>query len=121
MLSSGLVLVQSTSCSSLGSELRLRRPSSATTTRSSIRTPSPGHHLVYRPCLLAGLAGGEGAGAVGAVAVQLRSHVEDDELAATDRPLARLGVREGAVGTGGDDRREGRLGAELADAGFGRA
>ena len=70
---------------------------------------------------LARVADGEGAGAVGAVAVELRPHVEDDQLAAADLVLARLGVRQGAVGPGGDDRRERGVAAELADPRFGGA
>src|SRR6476620_3944152 len=77
--------------------------------------------LVDRSALLAGVAGGEGAGAVRAVAVELGAHGEDDELAAADLALARLGVRQSAVGAGGDDRRERGIAPELADPGFGGA
>src|SRR3954469_6851484 len=61
------------------------------------------HGLVDGAGGLAGIAGGKGAGAIGAVAVQLRAHVEDDQLGAADLALARLGVRKGPVGAGGDD------------------
>ena len=77
--------------------------------------------LVDRPRGLARLAGGEGASAVGAVAIQLRAHVEDDQLASTDLALARLGVRQSAVGAGGDDRRERGLGTLLTHPRLGRA
>jgi hypothetical protein len=71
------------------------------------------HDLVDLAGPLARLAGGEGAGAVGAVAVELRPHVEDDQLARTDLAIARLGVRQRAVRAGSDDRREGRLRPQL--------
>src|SRR6478609_364861 len=71
--------------------------------------------------MLTRLAGSEGASAVGAVAVELCPHVEDDQLATADLSLARLGVRKGAVRPGGNDRREGRLGALLAHPSLDRA
>src|SRR5213592_976880 len=61
------------------------------------------HDLVDLARAFARLAGGEGASAVGAIAIKLRPHVEDDQLPGADRPLARLGMRQGAVGPGGDD------------------
>ena len=64
---------------------------------------------------LADLADGEGPGAVGAVAVDQRAHVPDDQVARADLAVGGLGVRERAVGARGDDRRERGLGAELAD------
>ena len=49
-----------------------------------------------------------------AVAVDERAHVPDDQVAGLDLAVAGLGVRKRAVRAGGDDRRERRLGAELA-------
>src|SRR5881394_413174 len=86
--------------------------------RCGLRRP---HRLVDVAGALAWLANSEGARAIRAVAVQLRAHVEDDQLAAADLALAGLGVRQGAVWAGGDDRREGGVAALLADPGFGGA
>src|SRR5204863_9798279 len=79
------------------------------------------HDLVYLARLLARLTGGEGASAVGAVAVELRTHVEDDELPPPDLTLAGLGMGQRPVRPGGDDRRERGLGTELPHSGFGGA
>ncbi len=73
------------------------------------------HGLVDAPAFLARIAGRVGAGAIGAVAVDLGAHVEDDQLAFGDDPVAGLGVGLGAVRAGGDDRVEGEDPAAGAD------
>ena len=56
-----------------------------------------------------------GAGAVRAVAVQLGAPVDHHQLVGSDLDVARLGVRQRAVRTGGDDRvKGGPLGPEVA-------
>src|SRR3954463_427403 len=61
-------------------------------------------------------AGGEGARAVGVVAVDHRARVDHDRLAGLDRALGRARVRLRRVRARGDDRLEGRpLGTELAE------
>ncbi len=79
------------------------------------------HDLVNGARLLAGLTGGEGAGAVRAITVNLGTHVEDDQLTVADLTLAGLGVGERAVGTGSDDRREGGIGPQRTDSRLGGA
>ena len=54
----------------------------------------------------AGLADAHRAGHVGAVPVDDASEIDDDELAGLDPPVARAGVRLGAVRAGGHDRVE---------------
>jgi hypothetical protein len=76
------------------------------------------HDFVDFDCLLAWITGGEGAGAVRAVAVDRRSHVEHHQLPVADLALAWLGVRQCPVRPGGDDRRERGVAAELADPRF---
>ena len=73
------------------------------------------HQLVDLARLDVDIACGECPGAIRAVAVDDRPHVEHHQLAGTDLALARLRVRERAVLARGDDRRERRaLGAQLA-------
>src|SRR6476659_151519 len=70
---------------------------------------------------LSWLANGKSSRAIGAIAVELRPHVEDDQLPLADLALARLGVRQRPVRPGGDDRREGGVAPELADSRLGGA
>ncbi len=61
------------------------------------------------------VAGRERARAVGAVAVDHRARVDDDQLVRLDAPVARMVVRDGAVRAAADDRVEGGgVGAGLA-------
>ena len=61
-------------------------------------------------------AGGEGARAVGVVAVDHRAGVDHDRLAGLDRAVGRPRVRLGGVRARGDDRLEGRrVGAVLVE------
>ena len=53
-------------------------------------------------------AGGHGAGAVRAVSVELGAPVDHHERSGADLDVAGLGMRQGAVGAGGDDRLEAR-------------
>src|SRR5919109_2573549 len=62
-----------------------------------------------------GLADGDRAGEVGAVAVYDDAHIDDDGVSVLNRVVARLGVGHGAVGAGGYDRWERKaFGAEAA-------
>src|SRR6187551_2391639 len=76
------------------------------------------HRLIDLSAALAGLTDGEGAGAIRAIAVEHRAHVEDDQLAVADLMLARLGVGQRPIRAGGDDRRKGGVPPQLADAGL---
>ncbi len=64
------------------------------------------HELVDAPGVLARLAGRDRARAVRAVAVELGAPVDHDHLPRSDDHVARLGVGQCAVRSGGDDRLE---------------
>ena len=66
------------------------------------------HELVDLPALAVDLADGERSRAVRAVAVELRPPVDRDQLAGLDLDVSGRGVRQRAVGSGGDDRVEAR-------------
>src|SRR6266545_5101034 len=72
------------------------------------------HQLVELPLARRGAAEHHRAGHVGAVALDHRAEVEDDQVAAAQRPLARAVVRLGAVLAEGDDRVERRAVAAVA-------
>ena len=77
------------------------------------RLLGPEDQLIELAGLVAGIAGRVGPGAVRAVPVELRAHIEDDELTRSDLALAGLGVRQRPVRRARHDRRERRLRAEL--------
>src|SRR6266511_4268001 len=82
--------------------------------RGQSRLLSAPHQLVELPLARRGAAEHHRAGHVGAVALDHRAEVEDDQVAAAQRPLARAVVRLGAVLAEGDDRVERRAVAAVA-------
>src|SRR5581483_9731987 len=66
----------------------------------------PQHQFVDLPRRLPGVAGGDRAGAVRAVAVELRAPIDHDEVPVADLDVTRHRVGPGPVGARGDDRLE---------------